>query len=127
MEQKRFTPGPKMTALLEGGQHKLAEYQLQWTSIKQPVILRLQGLLLCDLQRSLSLQQHQRRSFPDGITSLRFHSLDLLRYMGICFKPTLFAEPELLFHTVDFSRAVFSVLGLVCHEFPLPSAGETWF
>lgn len=36
---------PQNYSMLEGGQHKLAEYQLQWTSIKQPVILRLQGLL----------------------------------------------------------------------------------
>lgn len=45
MEQKRFTPGPKNYSTLERGQRKLAEYQLQWTSIKKAVILRLQGLL----------------------------------------------------------------------------------
>lgn len=36
---------PQNYSTLAGGQHKLAEYQLQWTSIKQPVILRLQALL----------------------------------------------------------------------------------
>lgn len=36
---------PQNYSTLEGGQGKLAEYQLQWTSIKKAVILRLRGLL----------------------------------------------------------------------------------
>lgn len=40
MEQKCFTPGSQITGTLDWGQHKLAQHQLKWTSIKKPVIFQ---------------------------------------------------------------------------------------
>ena len=40
MEQKCFTPGSQITGTLDWGQHKLAQHQLKWTSIKEAVILQ---------------------------------------------------------------------------------------
>lgn len=40
MEQKCFTPGSQITGTLDWGQHKLAQHQLKWTSIKEPVIFQ---------------------------------------------------------------------------------------
>lgn len=40
MEQKCFTPGSQITGTLDRGQHKLAQHQLKWTSIKKPVIFQ---------------------------------------------------------------------------------------
>lgn len=40
IEQKCFTPGSQITGTLDWGQHKLARYQLKWTSIKELVIFQ---------------------------------------------------------------------------------------
>ena len=40
MEQKCFTPGSQITGTLDWGQHKLAQHQLKWTSIKEAVIFQ---------------------------------------------------------------------------------------
>lgn len=40
MEQKCFTPGSQITGTLDWSQYKLAQHQLKWTSIKEPVIFQ---------------------------------------------------------------------------------------
>lgn len=40
MGQKCFTPGSQITGTLDWSQHKLAQHQLKWTSIKKPVIFQ---------------------------------------------------------------------------------------